>query len=238
MICESRLSTPASVTTCTRPRPTDSGPPAPHACANSNEPVNGQKHAYAPLRHRGGTPAPPPTARRIRADGPAQRRVAATVWHVGIRLRSGQRTRGCPQTRRATGAHIPGLMPGPAAGWANRCRAPQRGRPAPPPPQLRIEPRPGLHALHPPAQPGGERRAPPCARAVGRTELGPAYGARSSRSSTAVVQARAASGSQPHRSVSQRSVSGDASAETTSAIWSALRSVFHMPSWASSPSSW
>ena len=70
-ICESRLGTPASAMTCTRPRSTDRGPPVRHACASSNENASGQKHVFAPLRPSSGASAPLTTPLRIRADGPA-----------------------------------------------------------------------------------------------------------------------------------------------------------------------
>jgi hypothetical protein len=71
-ICGSRLGTPASVTTCTRPGPTDSGRPVRPICASSSEPASRQKHACTLLRPRSAELTPQTTPRPIRTDGAAR----------------------------------------------------------------------------------------------------------------------------------------------------------------------
>jgi hypothetical protein len=71
-ICEHRLNTPASVTTCTRPGPMDNGRPARRGCASSNEPASRQKHVFAPPRHRSGALALRATTRRLRTETPGR----------------------------------------------------------------------------------------------------------------------------------------------------------------------
>jgi len=75
-ICAPRLNTPAGATSCTRPRPTDSGLPAQRVYTRSSAPASRQKHSYAPPRR--GALTMRATARRVPGDTTTGRTPAKT----------------------------------------------------------------------------------------------------------------------------------------------------------------